>query len=454
VTSLSNIYHSKSVVLSVICLQPVGMTLLSVADKVTSQERFNTVLSTILTGVQPQDRIILPLASGVSIGFLRDPECTLVVATRLLEMMQTGVAESMAIGIHLGPMQLVENKSGTPNLFGECISVAEKIMEVASNGEILVSRSFYESVAYLSDDHKAAFTSAGGYKNTEDRYCELFRLGSPRSKLLDRLKLLYALSGVSSQTSIPSATTPPDTLQNVLNTIRTWFIPFNALVTFVGLSIAGMERLIPGGSLTRMGFIVILTLTLMLALFNLFKSLNWPHWYWGKPSAIVTILTSRTTVVLVGVVTFMFGAGVLMLSQNLPASSVTTLPEAVPDKATVTKLPSLPSVVIPAASPTVSENVNSTVLASSPTTAAAINVNKANDKLRAEIPSMQVVKSATKVTQKPTLDSVDVKVDVVSGVKSNKTNTQSDKCSEIVMRSSLGIPLSDMDREVLKTICN
>lgn len=454
-TSPSNIYHSKSVVLSVLCLQPVGMALLSVAEKVTQQERFNTVLSTILIGVQYQDLIILPLESGVSISFLRDPECALMVANRLLELMQSGVAESMAIGINLGPMQLVENKNGTPNLFGEGISVAKKVMEAASNGEILVSRSFYESVAYLSEDHKAAFTAAGGYRNTEDRYCELFRFGIPGPKLLARLKSLYVTTEASLPSNFPTATVPPDTLQNVLNTIRTWFIPFNALVTFVGLSIAGLERLIPGGSLTRIGFIAIFSLTIILALIHLLKSLNWLQSYWVKSNAIVNILTNRTTLVLVGVVTFMFGVGVLMLSQNLSTSRPYDLSVAIPNTSTATKLPSLPSAVVPVSVLATSENTKSSTTEKLPITPVVTkDVVKTNQKYHSESPTMQVEKNASKVALKQNVDAGEAKMDVVPSIQSKKTNIQSDRCSEIVMRSSLGNPLSDMDREALKTTCN
>lgn len=454
VKSPSNIYHSKSVVLSVLCLQPVGMALLSVAEKVTQQERFNTVLSTILIGVQHQDLIILPLKSGVSISFLRDPECALMVANRLLELMQSGAAESMAIGINLGPMQLVENKNGTPNLFGEGISVAERVMEAASNGEIFVSRSFYESVAYLSEDHKAVFTAAGGYDNSEGRYCELFRLGTPRPKLVARLNTLYAMSDSSLATNLTSAI-PPDTLQNVQNTIRTWFIPFNALVTFVGLGIAGLERLRPGGSFTRIGFFTIFSLTLILALFHLLKSKNWPQRYWVQSNAIVSLLTNRTTFVLVGVVTFMFGVGVLMLSQNLSASRAYDLSVDTPNSSTVTKLPSLPSAVIPVLVPATSENAISSATMKLPITPVVIkDAVNTSQKYHSESPPIKVERNATKVALKPILDSVEAKMDVVPSIKSQKTNTQSERCGEIVMRSSLGNPLSNMDREALKTTCN
>lgn len=438
-TSQPNNSQSKPVVLSVLCLQPVGTALLSVAEKVTKQERLNIVLDTILGGVPIQDRIILPLAAGVSISFLRDPECALTVAARLLALMQSQVAEAMAIGINLGPMQLVENKSGIPNLFGDGITVAQRVMDAASNGEVLVSRSFYEAVAYLSDDHKAMFTAAGGYDNSEGRHCELFRLGNPGSKLHARLEALYSIHASNLGGISPTPLIPSDTLKNVLDTIRTWFIPFNALVTFVGLGIAGMERLIPGGSLTLIGFFVILSLAIVVAIFYVLRSLDWPKYFWVKPNLILNVLSSKTTIVLVGVVTFMFGFGVLTLSQNLPISSISTLDSS----------PSVSTLV-----PSAIENIGVSNVAS-PTSSQSIGEPfKIDEKVRIEKIDKPVVKNTIKTTKEPITRSAEQYADNSPAATYKKPSVQNTKCSEILMRSSLGASLTDVDREVLKTECN
>lgn len=427
-----------------ICLHPVGVSSLSVAEKVIWQQQFNALLGKVLAGVLAQDRVVLPLGDGVSISFLRDPECALTVALRLQGAMSSGAFEAMPVGINLGSMQFVENSSGMPSLFGEGISVAECVMRAASNGDILVSRSFYESVSYLSADHKAAFSPAGGYTDRDGRHCELLRLGTPSPQLQARLESLWVATGPSVAVEVQPVAISLTTQQQVLKTISTWFTPFNALVAFVGLSITGLERLAPGGSLTRIGFFASLSIAFLLAILDLMKTFQWPRWYWVRPGNLMRALASRSTTVLGGVVTAMFGVGVLVLSHQVPEPAKSLAAQAEPKVSTSATLsimtPFVAPIVIPAV---VAGNVSAPVV--TPASASPIMAESVKTSARIQPAAAKTKVSPSHIAERNTPD--------LPVVPYKKASVQPDKCSEIVMRSSVGIPLSDNDRELLRTQC-
>lgn len=440
-----------------ICLHPVGVSSLSVAEKVIWQEQFNALLGKVLAGVLAQDRVVLPLGDGVSISFLRDPECALTVALRLQGDMNSGACKAMPVGINLGSMQFVDNSSGMPSLLGEGISIAESVMRAASNGDILVSRSFYESVSYLSADHKAVFSPAGGYTDRDGRHCELLRLGTPSPQLLARLESLWVATGPSVAVDVQPAAVPLTTQQHVLKTISTWFSPFNVLVTFVGLSITGLERLVPGGSLTRIGFFVSVSIASILAILFLLQTMQWPRWYWTRPGAMMrTTLASRSATVLVGLMAAMFGVGVLVLSHHVPESSAAVPANATPKVSISTSPSTVTPLVAPIVNPAVVTGnvsvptVTPTVTSTSPIMVEPVKTSAKIPLASSSTPSGQ--QAAAKIKASPSHPAERNVLDLpVPQYK--KASVQNDKCSEIVMRSSVGIPLTENDHELLRTQC-
>ena len=453
---MSSTLPSRSVVLSVICLHPVGVSSLSVAEKVIWQQQFNALLGKLLAGVLAQDRVVLPLGDGVSISFLRDPECALTVALRLQGAMSSGAFEAMPVGINLGSMQFVENSSGMPSLFGEGISIAESVMRAASNGDILVSRSFYESVSYLSADHKAVFSPAGGYMDRDGRHCELLRLGTPSPQLQARLESLWVATGPSVAVEVQPAAVPLTTQQHVLKTISNWFSPFNVLVTFVGLSITGLERLVPGGSLTRIGFFVSISIASILAILFLLQTMQWPRWYWTRPGAMMRTLASRSATVLVGLVAAMFGVGVLVLSPEVPESSAALPVNTTPKVSISTSASTVTPLVAPILNPAVvagnvsAPTVTSISTAMSPVMAEPVKTSAKMPSASSSMPSVQQAVTKTKASPSHPAERHALDLPVP---QYKKASVQNDKCSEIVMRSSVGIPLTDNDRELLRTQC-
>src|SRR6185436_2564262 len=118
-----------------------------VIEQIELKDRFNALLSDALRGVAVNDRIILDTGDGAAISFISDPEDALFVATGFRDV----IADQMrGVGINLGPVRLVKDINGQPNIIGDGINVAQRVMSFARPGQVLVSRSYYEVVSRLS----------------------------------------------------------------------------------------------------------------------------------------------------------------------------------------------------------------------------------------------------------------------------------------------------------------
>jgi hypothetical protein len=106
--------------------------------------RLNEHIWDAVTDIAESERIVLDTGDGVAICFLGDPEDALFVTTAVMAGVrgETGEArQSLRVGINLGPIKLITDLNGHPNVVGDGINVAQRIMSFASDGEILVSRS-------------------------------------------------------------------------------------------------------------------------------------------------------------------------------------------------------------------------------------------------------------------------------------------------------------------------
>ncbi len=85
--------------------------------------------------------------------------------------------QTLRTGINLGPIKIVTDLNGQPNAVGDGINVAQRIMSFAAESEILVSRSYYEVVARLSEGNERLFRYLGIRKDKHVREHELYAFG-------------------------------------------------------------------------------------------------------------------------------------------------------------------------------------------------------------------------------------------------------------------------------------
>ena len=146
---------NRTLVCSVLFIDIVGYSKKGVGDQVKLKQIFNAVLGNALEQVPPRERVVVDTGDGAAVTFLGDPEGALFVALAVHD----SVGEvPVRIGINLGPVSLMKDINGLDNVVGDGINVAERVMSFASQGQVLVSRSFFEVVSLLSKDYSALFS--------------------------------------------------------------------------------------------------------------------------------------------------------------------------------------------------------------------------------------------------------------------------------------------------------
>ena len=89
----------------------------------------------------------------------------------------------MRLGINLGPVRLVKDINGQPNIIGDGINVAQRVMSFSEPGQIVVSRSFYEVVSCLSEGYGRLFHYEGSRTDKHVREHEIYTVQATSASL-------------------------------------------------------------------------------------------------------------------------------------------------------------------------------------------------------------------------------------------------------------------------------
>lgn len=175
---------NKTIMCSVLFLDIVEYSKKSVTGQISLKDRFNTYLSAAIRDVPMSDRIILDTGDGAAINFLGDVEDALKAAISLRESMLNEDPHLdppllVRAGINLGPVRLVRDINGQPNIVGDGINVAQRVMGFADASQILVSRSYYDAVSRLSPQYAGMFHYQGSRTDKHVREHEVYAIGYP-----------------------------------------------------------------------------------------------------------------------------------------------------------------------------------------------------------------------------------------------------------------------------------
>ncbi|MDD2916171.1 MAG: adenylate/guanylate cyclase domain-containing protein [Gallionella sp.] len=159
----------------------------SVSGQISLKDRFNSYLSAAIRDVPVSDRIILDTGDGAAINFLGDVEDALKAALCLRESISSEDTHvdpplQVRVGINLGPVRLVRDINGQPNIVGDGINVAQRVMGFADINQILVSRSYYDAVSRLSPQYAGLFHFQGSRTDKHVREHEVYAVGRPGDK--------------------------------------------------------------------------------------------------------------------------------------------------------------------------------------------------------------------------------------------------------------------------------
>jgi class 3 adenylate cyclase len=179
---------NRTFICSVLFLDIVDYSQQKVAEQITLKDRFNRVLTEAIAGVATDDRIILDTGDGAAVSFLGDPEDALFAGMALRDAVAnqdptTGPRLQTRIGINLGPVKLVKDINGRPNIIGDGINAAQRVMSFAQPGQILVSSSYYDVMARLTEDYANLFNFEGAMTDKHVREHKVYAIRAAPSSL-------------------------------------------------------------------------------------------------------------------------------------------------------------------------------------------------------------------------------------------------------------------------------
>jgi hypothetical protein len=215
-----------------------------VSEQVGMKTRFNAIVSHALEHTPASERIIVDTGDGAALCFLGDPEDALFAANNLRDMIAAAPDASeltVRIGINLGPVKVVRDINGQPNIIGDGINVAQRVMTFAKPNQVLVSRSYFEVVSRLTQEYSQLFRFVGMRSDKHVREHELYEVavsdpvhGVPLSQE-ERRAVMEPDAGMAPRPASPRAAEregaqPPRKSPALLLGVA------GALVLFVGIS--------------------------------------------------------------------------------------------------------------------------------------------------------------------------------------------------------------------------
>lgn len=183
---------NRTFICSVVFIDLVGYSRKPVGEQIRLKASLTNNLSEAIKDISVNDRIILDTGDGAALSFLGDPEDALFTTLSLREAMAAeagagaGAADepdSVRMGINLGPVKLVKDINGHPNIIGDGINVAQRIMSFANPGQIVVSRSYYDVVSNLTSEYTKLFTYEGSRTDKHVREHEIYVVGHQENAL-------------------------------------------------------------------------------------------------------------------------------------------------------------------------------------------------------------------------------------------------------------------------------
>ncbi|MBC7624496.1 MAG: adenylate/guanylate cyclase domain-containing protein [Aeromicrobium sp.] len=185
-------HSDRTFIGSVVFVDIVGYSKKSVSEQITMKNLFTGLLSDSLKDIAADQRIILDTGDGAALSFLGDPEDALSVGMNMRDLLRkaspnapepaedatsTGSDLFLRIGINLGPIKLVRDFNGQPNIVGDGINVAQRIMSFARPGQVVVSRSYYNVVSVVSEEYAQLFRYEGSRTDKHVREHEIYIVG-------------------------------------------------------------------------------------------------------------------------------------------------------------------------------------------------------------------------------------------------------------------------------------
>lgn len=169
---------TRTVICCVVFIDIVEYSKKTVAKQLALKGWFNDLLTLGLQNTSPADHLIIDTGDGAAICFLGDPEEALFTINGLrVALVEHDYPElALRIGINLGPVKVVKDINGRPNIIGDGINVAQRVMSFAEPNQILVSRSYFDIVSCLSEEYAQLFKYVGVHQDKHVREHQVYEV--------------------------------------------------------------------------------------------------------------------------------------------------------------------------------------------------------------------------------------------------------------------------------------
>ena len=177
---------NKTSICSILFLDIIDFSKKSDEDQIKVKTQFNNLINLGLKDVAQNDRIILDTGDGVAVAHLGSPEEAMFVALTIRDGINKSNLKEMPpllvrFGINLGPVRIVSDLNGQPNILGDGINVAQRIMNFAEANQILVSRSYFEVTSRLTQEFSEMFAFLGLKQDKHVRKHEVYAVRSHKT---------------------------------------------------------------------------------------------------------------------------------------------------------------------------------------------------------------------------------------------------------------------------------
>lgn len=174
---------NKTSICTVIFLDIIGYSAWVDSEQISKKNEFNRLISEAIKDIAQNDRILLDTGDGAAIALLGAPEEALFIALTIRDgilALNEAAKDALLvrIGINLGPVRVVKDINGRPNIIGDGINVAQRVMSFAEPNQILVSRSYFEITSRLTKEITELFTYSGIKQDKHVREHEVYVIGN------------------------------------------------------------------------------------------------------------------------------------------------------------------------------------------------------------------------------------------------------------------------------------
>lgn len=171
--------QDKIVVATVLLLDMVAYSKASVDIQVAAKDWINHAITAALDDLEGLDRIVSDTGDGAAISLLSNPEEAMHIAQRLLDAAMNPAEPApleVRFGISLGPLRIVKDINSQPNVLGDAINNAHRIMSFAHPGEVLVSGDYFNLLKRISNLYELHFLRRGWRRDKHGLRHELYVL--------------------------------------------------------------------------------------------------------------------------------------------------------------------------------------------------------------------------------------------------------------------------------------